>query len=200
MQRSSYPTDKRLQLTDSSPIRKRSLPDRQKPALDVLTGLTGADKRGFGLKLTQFSHAAHTFAPHKRPKNMPVPEEGHLRSAEVMHIGIQRALSDLRVQRTLLSAERSSRQQMTSSVDERCSNERTLEAEVHLPIPEDFTGLSEDHFLWRLMKIEVPFESERKAILGLGSSQVNGGPSQTHEGSFETSRWCSESDLKSVSA
>ena len=70
---------------------------------------------------------------------MPVPE-GHLRSAEVMHIGIQRSLSDLRVQRTLLSAERSSRQQMTSSVDERCSNERTLEADGASPDPRGFHG------------------------------------------------------------
>ena len=107
LQRSSYPTDKPLQLTDSSPIRKRSPPDQQKPTLDVLTGLNGADERGFGLKLTQFSHAARSFAPDKRPKKMPGPEGGHLRSAEVTQIGTQRSLSDLHVQRTLLSAERS---------------------------------------------------------------------------------------------
>ena len=107
MQRFSYLTDKPLQLTDSSPIRKKSLPDRQKPTLNVLTGLTGADERGFGLKLTQFSHAAHSFAPDKRPKKMPGPEGGHFRSAEVTQIGIQRLLSDLQVERTLLSAERS---------------------------------------------------------------------------------------------
>ena len=34
-----YPTDKPLQLTDCSPVRKRSLPDQQRPPLDVLAGL-----------------------------------------------------------------------------------------------------------------------------------------------------------------
>ena len=72
-------------LTDSSPLEKRSLPDRQRPTLDVLTGLSGADERGLSLKQIRFSQAALSFAPDKRLKNISGREAGRLRSTEVTH-------------------------------------------------------------------------------------------------------------------
>ena len=77
---------------------------------------------------------------------------------------IQRALSSLQVQRFVIFAERSSRQQIASSVDGELSNERTIEAEGTLPKVPRFSDDSEEHFLYRLMQIEVPLKPEGNII------------------------------------
>ena len=74
---------------------------------------------------------------------------------------IQRTLSGLQVRRTLISAERSSRQQKASSVDGGFSKESTLEADG---APPEIPRLSEDSEDKRLMQTEVPLKPERKII------------------------------------
>ena len=62
--------------------------------------------------------------------------------------------------KTLITAERSSRQQMDCSVDGGFSNERTLEVNGATPQSfEAFIGLSKDHFL-RLIQIEAPLKPD----------------------------------------
>ena len=73
------------EILSRSPVRKRSVQDRQRTTLYVLTELSDDDKRRFGLKLTQFRQAAFSSAPDKRPKKIPDPEWGHLRSTYVTH-------------------------------------------------------------------------------------------------------------------
>ena len=61
------------------------------PTLDVLTGLSVADERDFGVKQTQFKQTDSSCATTKRPdilENMNIYDAkgGHLGSTEVTHI------------------------------------------------------------------------------------------------------------------
>ena len=121
--------------------------------------LSGVDERGFSLKPTRCSQTALSFAPDKRPKNIFGPEEGHLRWTEVTHTYVQRALSGLQVQRNLISAEI-----LTTADSVRClllMEDYQMRGHSR---PMAFRGLSEDHFLQRLMQIKVILKPERKII------------------------------------
>ena len=109
--------------------------------MDVLTGVSGANERRFSLKPTQFSRTGFSLAPDKRPNKIPDPEGGYLRWAEVTHTYIQMSLSGLQVQRTLISAERSSRRQKVFSIDRGFSKDSTPWADG---APPEVPSLSED--------------------------------------------------------
>ena len=48
-----------------------SLPDRQRPTVDVPIGLFAVDERVFSVKPTQFSQTVFSLAPEESPKNIP---------------------------------------------------------------------------------------------------------------------------------
>ena len=90
-------------MTDSFPVRKRSLPDRQRPTLDGLAWLSDTDERGFSLKQTRFSQTTFSFVPDKRPRTFLTLKRSSPVGRDYTHI--QRVLSGLQVEKTLMSAE-----------------------------------------------------------------------------------------------
>ena len=142
------------------------------PTLDVLTGLSVFDERDFSVKQTQFKQPDSSCAPTKRPdilENMNIYDaKGAPQVDRDTHIPKPRALSCLQAQRTASradkSAGKSSRLQMASSVDERLSIGRTLQADS--APPDDFRGPPEDNFRFTVAHTDRGlFEARKEGYL-----------------------------------
>ena len=106
---SSYLTDKPLQLTDISLVEKRSVPGHHRPTLDVLTTLWWL------IKETSDENKVPTdnllLCTRQKPRDDSRPWWG-LSQVSEEYTDIQGVFPGLQVQSTLISVQRSSRQQI----------------------------------------------------------------------------------------